>query len=227
MSVFTHVVARIHAFFLPTAENVLHRPPSSTAWNRGEFHSRVHHLPQGCTHSRHQTQAQGLWAAFVPSSDTSLFLWLSLTELVKALHLLQLTETFFKKKICLSLRAWVFSPYVCIYVMRVSGAFEGPSEGIRSPGTGVEIWVTIWVLGPEPGSSARAANALSRRAISPSPSHQFYDTRWMFYSWIFILFRFGFLRHIMALKLWCAWNSLPDSVLQSLGSRMFARQTGA
>lgn len=136
-------------------------------------------------------------------------------------------RNFFKKKICLSLRAWVFSPYVCIYVMRVSGAFEGPSEGIRSPGTGVEIWVTIWVLGPEPGSSARAANALSRRAISPSPSHQFYDTRWMFYSWIFILFRFGFLRHIMALKLWCAWNSLPDSVLQSLGSRMFARQTGA
>lgn len=151
MSVFTHVVAWIHAFFLPTAENVLYRPPSPTAWNRGEFHSQVHHLLQSCTHSRHQTQAQGLWAAVVPPGDTSLFLWLSLTELVKALHLLQLTETFLKK-ICLSLRAWVFSPYVCIYVMCVSGAFEGPSEGIRFPwdwsrdmghhmGAGTRTWI--------------------------------------------------------------------------------------
>lgn len=166
-------------------------PLSPTAWNGAEFHSGVHPLPQGCTHSRHQTQAQGLWAAFISPGYTSVFLWFSLTELVKALCLLQPTETFFKK-ICLSLCAWVCSSYVCIYVMCVPGAFEGPSEGIRSPGTGVEIWVTIWVLGAEPGSYARAANALSRLAISPSPSHQFYNTRWMFYNWIFILFRLFF-----------------------------------
>lgn len=64
------------------------------------------------------------------------------------------------------LHAYMYVYHVC------AGAWGGWEEGTGSPGTGArQLWVAIWGLRADFGSSARAASALNWGAASPA-SHE-------------------------------------------------------
>lgn len=69
----------------------------------------------------------------------------------------------------------VFAHMMCLCTSRMPGAHESQKRALTtSLGTGISDsseWAAIWMLGTEPGSSARAANDLNWAIYLSSPKH--------------------------------------------------------
>lgn len=59
---------------------------------------------------------------------------------------------------------WAF----CLWTTSTQG-LQRPEDGVRSKGTELRLWATMWVLRIEPRSLTRAVSALKYRTIPPVP----------------------------------------------------------